>query len=195
MRWRIRLQVRYRRRADLVVALLAFTVLLMGGLALGQRLATAETANAVEAVERGFYLSLATFQGDQARLACAPGYHFASLWEILDTSRLRYNTSLGKTAPDSGEGPPAAPAIGWVLTGYSADAAGEAGNANCDAWTSGSSGSLGTFVRLPNSWIYDLEDLLGWEVALGICSSKLSVWCVEGGTVVYLPLILRSYSG
>ena len=111
MRWRIRLQVRYRRRTDLVVAALAFAALLVGGLALGQRQATAETANAAEAVERGFYLSLATFQGDQVRLACAPGYHFASLWEIVDTSNLRYNNSLGKTTPDSGAGPPTAPRL------------------------------------------------------------------------------------
>ena len=188
MRWRIRLQVRYRRRADLVVAAMAFMVLLVGGLALGQRQATAKTANSVEPVERGFYLSLATFQGNQVRLACAPGYHFASLWEIMDTSNLRYNTSLGRTSDDSGHGPPYG--SGWIRTGATSGS-GSPGEANCYAWTSASPTPIGTTVSLPSNWTAGEEDLLGWNVGSAICSLQRPVWCVEM-SAVYLPLILFS---
>ena len=191
MRRTIRLQVRYRRRADLAAVGLALVVMLAGGLMVGQPRATAETTVLPEPVNQDFYLSLATYQGDQVKLSCAPGYHVASLWEILDTSNLRYNTSLGKTAADSGAGPPTAPAIGWVRTGYDTTTTGIIGNVNCEGWTRGDSEATGTWVRLPNVWTAGLEDLLGWEVAQGLCSNHLSVWCIEGGNVVYLPVFLR----
>ena len=55
---------------------------------------------------KAYYLTQTTHNGGQARSACAAGYHMASLWEILDTSNLRYNTELGFTQEDSGFGPP-----------------------------------------------------------------------------------------
>jgi hypothetical protein len=56
---------------------------------------------------------------------CASGYHFASLWEIVDPSNLAYNAALSfawtdQTPPlvsDTGQGPPAA-RQGWVRTGF-----------------------------------------------------------------------------
>ena len=55
---------------------------------------------------RQFCLTKTGFNGSQALTACAAGYHMASLWEIFDTTVLRYNTALGLTKPDSGSGPP-----------------------------------------------------------------------------------------
>ena len=67
-------------------------------------IAAASTASAEKA--RKFYLTQTGFTGSQALTACANGYHMASLWEILDPSNLRYNTTLGFTTQDSGFGPP-----------------------------------------------------------------------------------------
>ena len=44
---------------------------------------------------RGYQVTTGTFDGSQALTACASGYHMASIYEIYDTSRLRYDTSLG----------------------------------------------------------------------------------------------------
>jgi hypothetical protein len=75
---------------------------------------------------RGYYLTKNTITGSKVLTACATGYHFASIWEILNTSDLRYNTTLGRTNTNSGLGAPSisynpdrsvvdAP-IGWIRT-------------------------------------------------------------------------------
>ena len=56
---------------------------------------------------RGYYLTKGTITGSKVLTACASGYHFASIWEILNTSDLHYNTTLGRTNANSGNGPPA----------------------------------------------------------------------------------------
>jgi len=67
---------------------------------------------------RKFYLTDADYDGNNADGAsvCAEGYHFASLWEILDVSNLEYDQDLGATSDDSGHGPPSSIG-GWILTG------------------------------------------------------------------------------
>ena len=49
---------------------------------------------------RAFYLSQNGVPADQALAACVPGFHMASLYEILDPSSLRYDTSLGLSFED-----------------------------------------------------------------------------------------------
>ena len=44
---------------------------------------------------RRFYLAPAVSNATLAEGGCETGYHFASFWEILDTSNLVYNTTLG----------------------------------------------------------------------------------------------------
>ena len=75
---------------------------------------------------RKFYLTKTEdYTGSQALSACASGYHMASLWEIFDTSNLRYDTALGASSTDSGSGPPVAVYFGlghfegdgWIRTG------------------------------------------------------------------------------
>ncbi len=73
----------------------------------------------------------------------------ASLWEIHDTSNLRYDTDLGATMGDSGFGPPnvtAGFALGTTLEINSC----RAGIGNCNAWTSAAVGDFGTVVTLEN---------------------------------------------
>src|SRR5437763_13875468 len=62
-----------------------------------------------EARPRRFYLTKATFQGNQVLDACARGFHMAPRFEILDVSTLRYDARIGLTSDDSGSGPPSQP--------------------------------------------------------------------------------------
>jgi hypothetical protein len=195
MRWRIRIQVRYRRRADLALAGLALAALSAGLLSVlmwKARPASASPTLAGSSLPLQYYLTTGSYSSTQALSACAPGYHMASLWEILDTSSLHYNTSLGRASADSGHGPPYS--SGWIRTGYSGSSTGGPGEANCQAWTSSLSADIGTTVSLPSDWTAGEEDLLGWNAGSAICSLKRSVWCV-GLYKVYLPLILRAYAG
>ena len=64
---------------------------------------------------RQYYLTVIGYYPTQILTACADGYHFASLWEILNISKLQYNNSLGFNSTDSGSGPNTT--SGWVRTG------------------------------------------------------------------------------
>jgi hypothetical protein len=142
--------------------------------------ATAATLAAAAAAPRQFYLTQTTFMGDQTLTACAPGYHMASLWEILDPSELAYNTSLGYTSGDSGQGP-ATGARGRIRTGGISISGGGAGTANCKAWTSSSSSDYGTTAWLPSDW--DTQPpMFVWNAESSFssrCDSPERVWCVE----------------
>jgi hypothetical protein len=46
-------------------------------------------------VTRVYYLTNTTHLPDSALTACAPGFHMASIWEILDPSNLNYDTARG----------------------------------------------------------------------------------------------------
>ena len=196
MKWRVHLQVRYSRRTDLVLAALALTVILAGmaaGLVWTPGQAVASPAQAEQSRPVQYYLTVNSYPGDQVLSACALGFHTASLWEILDTSNLRYNPRLGHTRWDSGYGPPATG--GWVRTGYDSDSTGAPGTSNCHAWTSGSASYVGSYVFLPGDWDVGMEDMMGWAVAGAICSSEIRVWCVGNESVIYLPLVIRDHSG
>jgi plastocyanin len=67
---------------------------------------------------RQYYLTQTFHRGAEADGAGvgADGYHFASLWEIMDPSSLKYDTTLGKTSDDSDQGPPTYQSVGWVRT-------------------------------------------------------------------------------
>ena len=130
---------------------------------------------------RKFYLTQTGHTGSQALTACASGYHMASLWEIFDTSNLRYNTVLGVTQDDSGFGPPSQ-ALGWTRTGRFASAVDSAGGANCDAWTSADAADFGTAAGLNNDWTGDInpgKNVHPWTAFANPCNSTASVWCVQ----------------
>ncbi len=137
-------------------------------------------ADAMAGGQRQYYITDLSHYPDEAPTACAAGYHFASLWEILDPSGLQYDTALGQTTLDSGGGPPTIQGLGWVRTGYNfSDVSTTPGHANCDNWTSQSNVDNGSVAVLPQDWTAGAQDLHVWDVAVRTCNFKLGVWCVE----------------
>jgi hypothetical protein len=151
---------------------------------------------------RQYYLSRTLAQANEARSACADGYHFASIWEIADPSALKYNTNLGSSGPDSGSGPPTAISFmgtpltirGWVRTGFSYSVSDTPGQANCGNWVSNYGFYWGTVANLPSIWTGGLQDIGVWNVGVSTCDTNLRVWCVQDDSVwrVFLPLTLRN---
>jgi hypothetical protein len=130
---------------------------------------------------RLYYLTKVTSAASQATQACDTGFHFASLWEIFDTSNLKYDTNLGATSDDSGQGPPslAAGSTGWIRTGGSSEGTSTtSGRANCLAWTTDSATSNGTIVALPDSWSFSSDRIEPWATTTSFCSFPHRVWCV-----------------
>jgi hypothetical protein len=202
MRWRVRLRIRTDSVSAVVTsgALALLAAASIGWLARGQREVRAAGLAASQAppvTMRRFYLTAdPVLDASQAITACAPGYHMASLWEILDPSELRYNPDLGATAADSGQGPPVWVTTdyhGWVRTGNIASSLDITGLGNCEAWTSNDAAEWGTTATLPLYWGAGVEDVHVWDTGRWPCSASLRVWCVE--TTVYtthLPLVWRS---
>jgi len=131
---------------------------------------------------RAYYLTNSTWDGASALSACASGYHMASLWEIYETSTLRYANEQPDafTQDDSGEGPPAG-WYGWVRTGgpsSNLEVNGE-GRANCLAWTSNDAGDFGTQVKPKTRWWLDTV-LDPWRAVTAPCGPPgARLWCVE----------------
>jgi hypothetical protein len=133
--------------------------------------------------QRRFYLTPAYFTPPQAPTACAPGFHFGSLWEIHDPSQASYDTTLGFTSPDSGSGPPAAVSgldgAGWIRQGNDTTPAGGAVS-NCKGWSS----TLGTDYG-GRGYLESLggnipaDEISPWRVAGRACDTPSRVWCVE----------------
>lgn len=167
-----------------LLALLALVLLatsLVAYLVWGQGEAAASSSEAPLAASTGtrqYYLSAPVLNATQALTACTNGYHMASLWEILDTSNLRYNTGLGVWQGDSGSGPPTVWQA-WVRTGYGSYNLNTAGMANCNAWTSSSGSHYGTTAGLPANWTAGSQDIHVWAVGTWTCGSPGHVWCVE----------------
>ncbi len=136
---------------------------------------------------RRYYRTADTYTPAFAINACGTGYHFASLWEILDTSNLEYageRIDAFSGDADMGEGPPVGGKglgrPGWIRTGYNNSNTGVTGQANCDAWTSVNPAHYGTLAGLSYEWgAGTTEDIFVWNVELGNCEYRTGVWCVE----------------
>jgi hypothetical protein len=135
---------------------------------------------------RQYYLTTEIMQGDEpdgtdgnGAGVCASGYHFASMWEILDPSNLKYNTVLGHTKADSGQGPPSY-VQGWVRTGNVSSTSDPVGMGNCANWTSNQPTEKGPHLLLDPSWD-TAGNFPGWVVEhpLSGCASNAHAWCVE----------------
>jgi len=134
-------------------------------------------------VRRKFYLTKGAFSGGQALTACATGYHMASIWEIKETTMLRYVQSLGRTNGDSSIGGPPSSynadlTLGWIRVGSTAQ--------NCKQWTSSSPSDSGTYGTLAVGT--DLEPVWVLQVIPNqmLCDGTISgtqekpgVWCVQ----------------
>jgi hypothetical protein len=184
----------------LTLSLLAATFL--GYLALGQRGVQASAPQAPAAGSTGlrqYYLTKIGYNGAAADEpgVCATGYHFASLWEILDTTMLEYNDTEGITWDDlsmdgdMGEGPMAS-MYGWARTGNTSVSANLAGFSNCYAWDSSSDGYYGTTILLDGNWAAATNSF-PWDVSTDTCDTPYYVWCVADyiGNRVYLPLVIK----
>jgi len=126
---------------------------------------------------RKFYVTTTTANGAAATLACAQGFHMASLWEIFNPSGLEYDTSLGHTAADSGSSAPAA--AGWIRTGENATTLATPGQGNCNAWTSASAAHNGTIVNLNTDWLASVNPVSPWGRFVLACNTAFRVWCVQ----------------
>ena len=162
----------------LVVGLLALT--LIGYLAFGHNNAAASNSmvrNASYEVIRRYYLTVDPYPPTSAKSVCEAGFHFASLWEIMDTSNLMYDYSLGLTELDSGEGPPTH-WKGWIRTGYTNSSTNTPGIGNCLGWKESGSDQYGTYIFLNEYWS-DGGDFGNWKVSASTCNLSNRVWCVE----------------
>jgi hypothetical protein len=185
------------------VVQLLLLLAVVGGLALGPAVrAEAEPTSApapavwIAAVPGRYYLTPDKYDGAGALTACTDGYHMASLWEVVDVSNLTYDTILGVTTADSGDGPPTDDPpeyIGWIRTGEGSNTGSVPGQANCAAWTSNGGPDNGTAVRLPTDWSSPASDIGIWDVGYTSCSTTRRVWCVRPPLSIYLPLVLRDY--
>jgi hypothetical protein len=142
------------------------------------------STQAVEAVNasgpgRHFYLTNLSYATDKVLTACSPGYHMASLWEILDVSNLTYdvNHPAAHKKADQGFGPPSY-WHGWVRTGWQADTTNVTGTGNCANWTSTSNTAYGVSVRLSRTWETAPGDMFTWDANSFNCSVTGPVWCV-----------------
>jgi hypothetical protein len=165
----------------LVVALLALAVIVLAALLVRGPVpasASGEQLSATTDPMRRFYLAPSVDTAPQAVGACGDGYHFASLWEILDTSNLVYDTARGidLSGTDSGSGPPT-DLEGWVRTGYKSSIENVPGQGNCASWQWGESG-FGTIARLVSNWTA-AGDLYVWDAETAPCGNAGYVWCVE----------------
>lgn len=127
---------------------------------------------------RAYYLSTVEADGAGAPSACAAGFHMASLWEIHDTTVLRYATALGTVTADSGSGPPN-DEFGWIRTGNRARAGGP-GEANCEAYVTNGAGFEGSQVQLTEEWESPASGRVSpWDVSTLRCDLPSRVWCVQ----------------
>ena len=138
---------------------------------------------------RKFYLTPTnTYNGSQALTACASGYHMASLWEIFDTSNLKYDTALGSVNNDSGSGPPTVfivaghiSSVGWIRTGGGDHGGGDPGQANCFGWTLDTEAAGGTVVGLTELWssTSTVTPVSPWRAFTLSCHDPQQVWCMQ----------------
>jgi len=178
------IDIHFSRRLVAVLIVLLLVAAGVGALALGPERAIASSSAAPDSVQsssgaRQYYMTDIGYLANDATTACAAGYHMASLWEILDPSGLEYNTSLGHSRADSGQGPPSGYA-GWVHTGYSNNIDNIPGRANCNGWSSNDPFEYGTIVGLAMEWAQTADFGGIWETMAVECDTGgVSVWCVE----------------
>jgi hypothetical protein len=129
------------------------------------------------AAEKTYYLTRGLHQGNDVLKACAPKYHVASPWELLDVSNLTYNTVLGMTVPDSGYGPPAGYEPGWLRTADDGP--------NCLNWTTINPGQMGFIGSLSITELLNGNN--GWTYGHYDCGDHAYVWCVSDPVIMHWP--------
>jgi hypothetical protein len=123
---------------------------------------------------RRYYLTMDPVFGNGPTTACEDGFHFASIFEVVDTANLAYDTVLGLNEDDSGNGPPASQ-TGWIRTGRNDGAVD-----NCEGWGSDTTGT-GKIARLgsPDQLGASAEGSSPWDIGTQNCNDSEPVWCME----------------
>ena len=200
---RLCLKIRYQHSSDVIllgVIVFLFSLLILYLAYSSIRPASASELQTVQFVpgRRHFYLTKIAYNGAHAddSSVCAIGYHFASLWELLDPSELVYNSTLGwnwddvSLIGDMGMGPPGS-SSGWIRTGSYSQPFTDPGIGNCYAWSSDLGTDSGTVVYLESNWNI-ASNTFGWHTGYGYCNTSYLVWCVEDYTKeIYLPLVKK----
>ena len=156
---------------------------------------TAAVGGPVDSRRRFYLTKLDEYDGNEAdgTGVCGSGFHFASLFEILDVTSLQYDSGRGQTRLDSGLGPPSG-LSGWVRTGYVSagdpvnnNSLGDGGLRNCDAWTTFAQERDGTVAALTHCWQEGADCGIDpeygiaqwWRAFERTCDVDSRVWCVE----------------
>jgi hypothetical protein len=121
---------------------------------------------------RRYYMSVSRTTGDGPLGLCRTGFHFASMWELINPSALAYDTWLGEVRDDSGTGPPGYD-LAWARNGYQSN--GSSIRGNCGDWTNGTSGK-GNALKLDTS-SGDAQPI--WKSEFRDCFDLFPAWCVE----------------
>ena len=140
-----------------------------GGIALAANRCSDGTCSTRERLRR-YYLTSSVFAASLADSpsTCEVGFHFASVWEILDTSQVEYDPTLGYNDPDPGEIGPGN-ATGWI----------RGGPADCSNWAGGGPLISGSTARL-DSGLSDAAIVISpWEIINQTCVAPSRVFCVE----------------
>lgn len=173
------IDINLSRKMFIFIVLFLFSILYFSYLVLGKEtsFASAQGELTTSSGMRQFYLARIGADGGAALTVCEEGYHMASLWEILDPSNLKYNTDLGVTRTDSGEGP--VTYWGWVRTGYVGSTSDVPGRGNCNGWTTNVSDAYGTLVNLAQQWDPNYANIHVWETGTITCNITQGTWCVQ----------------
>ena len=159
---------------NLVVVTIAVALVLVLGSLLTQRVSAVN-----KPILRAFYLTTTQHTGDQASIACAAGFHMASMWEVVDPSNLRYDDSLGFRNPNQDSNGAPSGKSGWIATGTEPIAAGLPGETNCSSWSSSSGELLGTAASLELVWNSTATAVSPWHAWTFTCNTRERVWCME----------------
>ena len=161
---------------------------------------TVMTSAPVRDPRRWAYITQTTFSGAEAGgpSPCEDGYHFASLYEMLDPSSFTYDPYYGgaEAYRDQDINQPPTNSWAWIRTGFpwssgpsSSGSIGDAGLRNCDGYTLAGFDDWGTIVALNPCWEEDADCSMGtfwgnavapwWLTDVSRCSSEYPIWCIE----------------
>jgi hypothetical protein len=144
-----------------------FTVVLATFFLYGLRGSTVLGSSSTESTSwqaRRYCLTKTKVAGNKPLTACPAGFHMANMAEIVNPSALKYDSTVGFSAPDSGSGPPF-DEQGWVRTGLNSWGKGSVatggGVANCELWTTDAEDAGGTVVKLTGGWGTNVGAVVG----------------------------------
>lgn len=115
--------------------------------------------------QRRYYMTPSAFRAHEVLVACSPGFHAATVTELMQTASLAYDVTRGLRSEGGAGRVPPGTSVAWIRNNN------ETAIDSCSSWAPLTSGTgVGTAARLVGS---DFQ-----LTTLG-CSTLASVWCVE----------------